>query len=114
MAVSELRYPTLRRSPANLPHHGDGALASSGSGLWNGAFRIPSRWNPDHKRVYTPASLLAEFEAALAPNSYRVRHLLENDAGYRYDLPPNRHAEGCHEIELVIEKIAMPDWRMED
>jgi SAM-dependent methyltransferase len=76
--------------------------------------RIPSRWNADHKRVYTPSSLLAEFEAALVPNSYRVRHLAENDAGYRYDLPPSVHPEGCHEVELVIEKIARPDWKMED
>lgn len=76
--------------------------------------RIPSIWNPDHKRVYTPSSLLAEFEAALVPNSYRVRHLAENDAGYRYDLPPDTHAEGCHEIELVIEKIATPDWTLAD
>ncbi len=72
--------------------------------------RVPSRWNPDHRRVYTPASLLAEFEAALSANSYRVRHLMENDAGYQYVLPPHVHAEGCHEIELVIEKIVPPDW----
>jgi SAM-dependent methyltransferase len=82
--------------------------------LYERRWRIPSRWNADHKRVYTPASLLAEFEAALVPNSYRVRHLMENDAGYRYDLPPDVHPEGCHEIELVIEKIAAPHWRMED
>ncbi len=74
--------------------------------------RTPSRWNPDHKRVYTPASLLAEFEAALVPNSYRVRHLVENDAGYQYGLPAHVHAEGCHEIELVIEKIIPPDWNL--
>ncbi len=74
--------------------------------------RVPSRWNPDHKRVYTPASLLAEFEAALVANSYRVRYLAENDAGYQYVLPPHVHAEGCHEIELVIEKIVPPDWSL--
>src|SRR5205807_87939 len=33
---------------------------------------LPSRWNADHKRFYTPASLLREFEEALAPNTYRV------------------------------------------
>jgi SAM-dependent methyltransferase len=76
--------------------------------------RVPSRWNADHKRVYTPAGLLAEFEAALVPNSYRVRHLMENDAGYQYGLPQTVHAEGCHEIELVIEKIAPPGWSLED
>ena len=35
---------------------------------------LPSRWNADHKRFYTPASLLAEVELSLAPDSYRVRH----------------------------------------
>ena len=74
--------------------------------------RVPSRWNPDHKRAYTPAALLAEFEAALMANSYRVRHLAENDAGYQYGLPPHVHAEGCHEIELVIEKIVPPHWTL--
>lgn len=76
--------------------------------------RVPSFWNQDHRRTYTPATLLAEFEAALAPNTYRVRHLAENDAGYQYDLPPHLHPEGCYEIELVVEKIAPPQWRLED
>jgi SAM-dependent methyltransferase len=76
--------------------------------------RVPSYWNWDHRRTYTPAGLLAEFEAALAPNSYRVRHLAENDAGYQYDLPPNVHPEGCYEIELVVEKIAPPGWPLGD
>lgn len=76
--------------------------------------RVPSSWNYDHRRTYTPSSLLAEFEAALAPNSYRVRHLAENDANYQYGLPPNIHPEGCYEIELVVEKIAPPLWRMGD
>lgn len=74
--------------------------------------RVPSYWNGDHRRTYTPSSLLMEFEAALAPNSYRVRHLAENDANYQYGLPPNMHPEGCHEIELVVEKIAPPLWRL--
>lgn len=80
--------------------------------LYERRWRVPSRWNSDHRRTYTPTTLLAEFEAALRPNTYRVRHLAENDAGYRYDLPPDIHPEGCHEIELVVEKIAPPGWRM--
>ena len=36
---------------------------------------LPSMWNADHKRFYTPASLLGEFETSLRPNTYRVRHL---------------------------------------
>jgi len=80
--------------------------------LYERKFHVPSFWNIDHRRTYTPATLLAEFAAALLPNSYRVRHLMENDAGYQYSLPPNAHPEGCHEIELVIEKIEPPTWRM--
>jgi SAM-dependent methyltransferase len=75
--------------------------------------RPPSRWNDDHQRFYSPASLLAEFEAALAPNTYRVRLLEENDAGYHYEDGPDRHPFGCYEIVLVIEKIAPPGWELE-
>src|SRR6202012_3711001 len=75
--------------------------------------RPPSRHNDTHVRFYTPASLLAEFEAALRPNSYRVRHLLENDQGYRYDDSPSGHPKGCYEIEFVAQKIAEPSWRVD-
>ena len=74
--------------------------------------RPPSRWNPDHARTYSPASLLAEFEAALVPNSYRIRHLAENDLWYRYDDTPDNHPFGCYEIECVVEKIAPPSWNL--
>lgn len=76
--------------------------------------RPPSRWNLGHVRMYTAASLLAEFEAALPPNSYRVRHLQEDDRGYRYDDPPDRHGIGGYEIEMVVEKIKEPAWKVED
>ena len=77
--------------------------------------RPPSRqagWN--HQRFYTPRSLLAEFESTLVPNTYRVRHLVENDANYRYDFTPDRHPDGCYEIELVIQKIVPPNWGLDD
>lgn len=74
----------------------------------------PSAWNLDHKRFYTPASLLAEVEASLPPNSFRVRHLCDNDAGYDYTIPPLIPAAGCFEIELVLEKITQPHWDNED
>jgi SAM-dependent methyltransferase len=78
--------------------------------LYEKRWNLPSAWNADHKRFYTPASLLREFEEALAPNSYRVRHLRDGDDGYTYDLGPEHHAEGVYEIELVVEKIAKPAW----
>jgi SAM-dependent methyltransferase len=76
--------------------------------------RPPSRWNLGHLRFYTAASLLAEFEAALPPNSYRVRHLLEDDRDFRYEDPPDHHPHGGYEIEQVVQKIKTPAWAVED
>lgn len=72
----------------------------------------PSQFNADHKRFFTPASLLQLYEESLAPNSYRVRHLMENDLWFDYKLGPDRHSVGCYEIELVIEKIVQPAWEI--
>jgi SAM-dependent methyltransferase len=82
--------------------------------LYERARRPPSKWNADHQRFYTPASLLAEFEAALPPNSYRVRYLEDNDSGYPYAGDPEVHPDGCYEIVLVIEKIRPPRWTVRD
>jgi SAM-dependent methyltransferase len=73
---------------------------------------LPSRWNADHKRMYTSASLLLAVEEALAVNSFRVRHLRENDRGFNYAIGPTIHSDGAYEIELVIEKIAQPAWSL--
>jgi SAM-dependent methyltransferase len=70
----------------------------------------PSRWSNDHRRFYTPKSLLDEFEDSLEENSYRVRFLEENDRGYTYKIGPDRHAGGCYEIIMVVEKIRRPEW----
>jgi SAM-dependent methyltransferase len=83
--------------------------------LYERTLRIPpSRWNGDHKRPYTPAILLMDIEDALLPNTYRVRHCCDNDAGYDYSRGPDEHAHGCYEIELVIQKIVPPAWRVEE
>jgi SAM-dependent methyltransferase len=66
---------------------------------------LPSRWNGDHKRFYTPASLLAEIEESLVPNTYRVRHMQDNDKGHTYGVPVEIHANGQYEIEVVIQKL---------
>ncbi len=73
---------------------------------------LPSSFNGDHKRMYTPASLAASFETALEVNSYRVRHLAENDKGFNYALGPDVHSDGAYEIEIVIEKIRPPAWQL--
>jgi SAM-dependent methyltransferase len=71
---------------------------------------LPSFWNTDHKRFYTPASLLREFEEALAPNTYRIRHLRDNDEHYSYEVGPEAPPSGGYEIELVVQKTETPKW----
>jgi len=73
---------------------------------------LPSSWNTDHKRFYTPATLLFEFEISLEPNTYRVRHLRDNDEDYTYDIGPDAHPGGAYEIELVVQKIEKPQWNL--
>lgn len=73
----------------------------------------PSRFSPEHLRSFTPASLLAEIEAVLAPNSYRVCWLADNDAGYDYSLPKDSHPVGSLEIECVIQRINPPVWEVD-
>jgi hypothetical protein len=80
--------------------------------LYERRLNLPSQWSGEHLRFYTPAALLGDIEASLEPNSYRIKHLADNDFGYAYDLEPNHHPAGCYEIELVIQKIAPPAWSL--
>ena len=80
--------------------------------LYEKKLHLPSRWNADHKRMYTPSNLLKSFEETLTVNSYRVRHLCENDTGFNYAIGPDTHSDGAYEIELVIEKIVPPAWSL--
>ncbi len=80
--------------------------------LYERRCRPPSTWNQDHKRFYTPASMLREFEEALPANAYRVRYLEDGDSGYVYDNPPTTHPAGCYEITMVIQKIKLPPWSL--
>ena len=73
--------------------------------LYEKKLELPSRWNQDHKRYYTPSSLLKEFEDSLPINSFRVRHLQDNDKHHDYSLTVDTHSPGEYEIELVIERI---------
>lgn len=66
---------------------------------------LPSRFNEDHKIFFMPSNLLKEFEDALPINSYRVRHLRENDEGHNYMDPPEIHGRWLYEIELVLQKL---------
>jgi SAM-dependent methyltransferase len=81
--------------------------------LYERSLVLPSRFNLDHRRFYTPASLLVEVEESIDPLNYRVRMLIDNDRGFDYDVEPEEHAVGCYEILLVIEKIARPAYSEE-
>lgn len=80
--------------------------------LYERKAHLPSK-HPGHVRFFTPSSLLSLVETALAPNTYRVRHLADNDLGYLYHLPTSTHPCGCYEIEMVLEKITPPAWDLE-
>lgn len=73
----------------------------------------PSRFSPEHLRSYTPASLLTEIETSLRPNTWRLRHMEDDDTGYDYSLPIDVHPTGCLEIVGVIEKIEPPAWKVD-
>lgn len=73
--------------------------------LYEKKLNLPSQFNEDHKRFYTSASLLKEIEDCLPINSYRIRHLRENDEGHVYSDPPHVHGKGLYEIEVVLEKL---------
>jgi hypothetical protein len=78
--------------------------------LYERLLALPGRWNPAQRRLYTPASLMSEVEEALAPNSYRVRWLGDDDEGYDYRLDRDVPPAGAADVLLVLERIAAPTW----
>lgn len=66
---------------------------------------LPSHWNADHKIFFTSSSILKEIEEALPINSFRIRHLRENDEDHIYNIPVEIHASGSYDVEIVLEKI---------
>ena len=71
---------------------------------------LPSPWHPRQRRLYTPASLAAEVEEALVPNSYRVRWLGDLDEGYDYARSPTLAPSGQSDAAVVLERIVPPTW----
>ena len=71
---------------------------------------LPGRWNGDHRRFYTPASLLREIEESLPVNGFRIRYLLDNDGGFNYANPPGTRPVGIYQIETVVEKIKISSY----
>jgi SAM-dependent methyltransferase len=80
--------------------------------LYEKRYGRPSIFNGDHKWFFTPARLLEYVELALKPNTHRIRSLRDNDLGYNYSIPPEKHCAGAMEIELVIQKITPPTWEI--
>ncbi len=78
--------------------------------LYERKANLPSRFNGDHKRFYTPAGLLAQVEAALPVAGWRLRSLRDVDDGFSYDVPPEQSPVGCYEIEMVVQRIALPSY----
>ncbi len=75
---------------------------------------LPSRWNPNQRRLYTPGSLMQEIEEALAPNTYRLRHLGDDDTDYDYADTTGGHPAGRHEVAAVLERIEPPLWTLSE
>jgi SAM-dependent methyltransferase len=88
-------------------------IAVPSAALYEKKVRPPSRWGQTPQRFYSPASLLAEIETALAPNTYRVRFLEEDDTAYSYAGGVDTLPTGCHELIAVLEKITPPRWTPE-
>ncbi len=78
--------------------------------LYERKLHPPSRFNPAHKRFYTPAAVLLEVEEALDPLEYRLRGLADDDAGFDDQLSPEAAPTGPADIVLVLERIARPRW----
>tara|TARA_R100001086_G_scaffold248358_1_gene185098 strand:+ start:2183 stop:2758 length:576 start_codon:yes stop_codon:yes gene_type:complete len=104
--------PTLREWFRVLKIGGHLVIAVPHMYLYEKKASLPSKWNQDHKRFYTPASLLREIEEAFTPNSYRIRHLRDLDTDFDYSLGPDKHSQGSYEIELVVQKISQPAWKI--
>jgi hypothetical protein len=82
--------------------------------LYERRLALPTRWDSVQRRLYTPGSLLGEIEEALIPNTYRVRFLGDDDAGYDYELDRVVEPVGGCDVVIVVERIAPPAWALTD
>jgi hypothetical protein len=80
--------------------------------LYERQLTLPSPWNRRARRLYTPASLMAEIEEALPPNSYRVRWLGDVDRGYAYHAPYDQEPVSESDVAVVLERITPPSWEL--
>jgi len=80
--------------------------------LYERQLTLPSPWSKRARRLYTPASLMAEVEEALVPNSYRVRWLGDVDRGYPYQAPNDEEPLSESDVAVVLESITPPSWSL--
>jgi len=78
--------------------------------LYEKKLNLPSRYNSDHKRFYTPGKLLNEIENIFIPNTYRIIYIKDCDYQFDYNISPEQHSCGEYQIECVIQKIVKPKW----
>ena len=78
--------------------------------LYEKKLNLPSKYNPDHKRFYTPGKLLYIIENILIPNTYRIIYVKDCDYQFDYNIPPEQHSCGEYQVECVIQKIMKPKW----
>lgn len=109
--VADYRY-ALQRWFACLETGGFLVVTVPHAFLHDRRAQLPAPWRPRQRRLYTPASLLAEVEEALTPNHYRIRWLGDEDAGYDYALGRDARPVGRQDLALVIERIAPPAWTL--
>lgn len=81
--------------------------------LYERQITLPSPWNRRARRLYTPASLMAEVEEALPPNSYRVRWLGDADRDYAYQDTPDQEPTSESDVVAVLERITLPPWDLD-
>jgi len=80
--------------------------------LYEKKLSFPSNFNRGHVHYFRPHTLLQSIDYSLTPNTWRVRHMIDNDRGYNYSIPPEKHCGGAMEIECVIQKIVKPAWEL--
>lgn len=95
-----------------LKTHGHMVVVVPHQYLYEKKHCLPSLWNADHKRFYTPGSLLSSVENYLVPNTYRVRFLEDGDKHFNYNISNLEHSQGQYEITLVIQKLPPPSFQL--
>lgn len=80
--------------------------------LFNRTLTLPCSSESAQRRIYSPASLLAEIEEALEPNTYRVRLARDMDENHDYGDTSSSKQLGDSDVVVILERIRPPAWRL--